>query len=106
MLSEQCIYSRNKMRSHVGVVGTYNLVSSSGFTLNLEKTFYVPSFSRNLILVSRLVLFGYSFNFSKTSFSLFYKYDLVRNYTLCDGHFSINLQDATHNVMHVHIGVK
>ena len=94
------------MHSHVEAIGTCTLVLSSGFVFNLENTFYIPSFSRNLILVSRLVLFGYSFNFSKTSFSLFYKYDLVRNYTLCDGHFSINLQDATHNVMHVHIGVK
>ena len=106
MGSKQYIYSGNKMHSHVEAIGTCTLVLSSGFVFNLENTFYIPSFSRNLILVSRLVLFGYSFNFSKTSFSLFYKYDLVRNYTLFDGHFSINLQDATHNVMHVHIGVK
>ena len=106
MGSKQYIYLGNKMHSHVEAIGTCTLVLSSGFVFNLENTFYIPSFSRNLILVSRLVLFGYSFNFSKTSFGLFYKYDLVRNYTLCDGHFSINLQDATHNVMHVHIGVK
>ena len=106
MGSKQYIYLGNKMHSHVEPIGTCTLVLSSGFVFNLENTFYIPSFSRNLILVSRLVLFGYSFNFSKTSFGLFYKYDLVRNYTLCDGHFSINLQDATHNVMHVHIGVK
>ena len=77
MLSEQCIYSRNKMRSHVGVVGTYNLVSSSGFTLNLEKTFYVPSFSRNLISVSKVVHLGYSFSYYETSFNLFYKSNLL-----------------------------
>ena len=65
------------MHSHVGVVGTYNLVSSSGFTLNLEKTFYVPSFSRNLILVSRVVHLGYSFSYYETSFSLFYKSNLL-----------------------------
>jgi len=42
--SEQDIYSGSKMRSHVEAVGTCNLVLSSGFVLNLEKTFYVPSF--------------------------------------------------------------
>ena len=95
------------MCSHVEVVGTCNLVLSSGFILNLEKTFYVPSFSKNLILVSRVVLLGYSFSFYETSFSLFYKSNLVGNGTLSYGLFSINLQnDTTNNTMHVHTGTK
>ena len=61
MPSEQCIYSRNKMRSHVEAVGTCSLVLSSDFIFDLEKTFYVPSFSRNLISISRVVPLGYSF---------------------------------------------
>ena len=105
--SEQGIYSGSKMRSHVEAVGTCNLVLSSGFVLNLEKTFYVPSFSRNLISISRLVPLGYSFNFYETSFNLFYKSNFVGNGVLSDGLFSINLQnDATNNVMHVHVGTK
>ena len=89
------------------VVGTCSLVLGSSFILNLEKTFYVPSFSRNLILVSRVVLLGYSFSFYETSFSLFYKSNLVGNGTLSNGLFSINLQnDTTNNTMHVHIGTK
>ena len=107
MPSEQCIYSGNKMRSHVEAVGIYSLVFSSGFISNLEKTFYVSSFSRNLILVSRIVPLGYSFSFYETSFSLFYKYNLVGNGTLYNGLFSINLQnDTTNNTMHVHTGTK
>ena len=35
---------------------TCSLELSSGFILQLEKTFYVPSFFRNLISVSALVL--------------------------------------------------
>ena len=105
MPSEQCIYSGNKMCSHVKVVGTCSLFLSSGFILNLEKTFYVPSFSRNLISISRIVPLGYSFSFYETSFSLFYKSNLVRNGTLSNGLFSINLKnDTTNNTMHVHIG--
>ena len=107
MESEQCIYSGNKMRSHVEAVGTCILVLSSDFILNLEKTFYIPSFSRNLISVSRLVPLGYSFNFYKTSFSLFYKSDFVGDGTLSNGLFSINLQNnTTYDAMHVHIGLK
>ena len=57
--SEQCIYSGSMMSSCVEAIGTCNLVLSSGFILELEKTFYVPSFSRNLISISRLVPLGH-----------------------------------------------
>ena len=107
MPSKQRIYSGNKMSSHVETVGTCSLVLSSGFILILEKTFYVPSFSRNLILVSRVVPLGYSFSFYETSFGLFYKSNLIRNGTLSNGLFFIYLQnDTTNNTMHVHIGTK
>ena len=89
------------------VVGTCSLVLGSSFILNLEKTFYIPSFSRSLISISRVVPLGYSFSFYETSFSLFYKSNLVGNGTLSNGLFSINLQnDTTNNTMHVHIGTK
>ena len=95
------------MHSHVEAIRTCNLILSSGFILKLEKTFYIPSLSRNLILVSRLVSFGYSYNFSNTSFNLFYKYDIVRIGTLSYGLFSFNLQnDVTYNAMHVQVGIE
>ena len=75
--------------------------------MNLEKSFYIPSFSRNLILVSRLVPLVYSFNFSETCFSLFYKSDLVADGTLPDGLFFIYLQnDTSYNALHVHTSTK
>jgi hypothetical protein len=105
--SKQSILSGNKMGSHVEAIGTCYLILSSGFVLKLEKTFYVPSFSRNLISVSRLVPFEYSFNFSDSSFSLFYKSDYVGNGTLSNGLYCINLQNnATYDSMHVHTGTK
>ena len=107
MGSEQSILSENKMGSHVEAIGTYYLILSSGFVLKLEKTFYVPSFSKNLISVSRLVPFEYSFTFSGSSFSLFYKSNCVGNGTLFDGLYCINLQNnATYDLMHVHTGIK
>ncbi|KAL5775767.1 hypothetical protein ACOSP7_013324 [Xanthoceras sorbifolium] len=105
--SEQSILSKNKMGSHVEAIETCYLTLSSGFVLELDKTFYVPSFSRKLISVSRLVPFGYPFNFSETSFSLFYKSDCVGNGTLSYGLYCINLQNnAAYNTMHVQTGSK
>ncbi|KAL4342439.1 hypothetical protein GQ457_08G014610 [Hibiscus cannabinus] len=105
--AERHIYSGNKMQSHVKAIGTCELVLSSGFVLILKKTFYIPSFSRNLISVSRLVPLGYCFNLSNVGFSLFYKSEIVGNGVLCDGIYSIDLQNTvTHNVMHIQTGIK
>ena len=89
-----------------GSIGTCNLVLSSGFILELE-TFYVPSFSRNLISISRLVPLGFSFTFSYSGFSLSNKSKVIGYGTLSDGLFHIQLQnDFTYNSMHVTAGLK
>jgi hypothetical protein len=103
--NEQNILSSNKIGLHVESIRTCYLILSSDFVLKLEKTFYVPSFSRNLISVSRLLPFEYSFNFSESSFSFFYKSNCVGNDILFDGLFCINLQNnITYDLMYVHIG--
>nr|KYP61936.1 Retrovirus-related Pol polyprotein from transposon TNT 1-94 [Cajanus cajan] len=108
MGSEQCIYSGSKMSSHVEAVGTCNLVLSSGFILNLEKTFYVPSFSKNLISISQLAPLGFSFKFMDSGFTLLNKSKVIGFGELRDGLYSINLQnnDAAYNSMHVSSGLK
>ena len=63
--SNQFILSRNKMGSDVEALGTFYLTLDSGFVLELQMTFYVPSFPRNFISVYKLVPFGYSFHFQK-----------------------------------------
>ena len=90
------------MSSCVEFIGTCSLVLSSGFILELEKTFYVPSLFRNLISISRLVPLGFSFRFSDSGFSLSNKSKVISYGTLSDGLFHIQLQnDFTYNSMHV-----
>ena len=100
--SEQCIYSGSKMSSRVEAIST-----CSGFILELEKTFYVPSLSRNLISISRLVPLGFSFIVSDSGFSLSNKSKVIGYGTLSDGLFHIQLQNYfTYNSMHVTDGLK
>ena len=107
MGNEQCIYSGSKMSSHVEAIGTCSLVLSSGFILELEKTFYIPSFSRNLISISRLVPLGFSFNFTDSGFSISNKSKVIGYGALSDGLFHIQLHnDVTYNSMHVTAGLK
>ena len=73
----------------------------------LEKTFYVLSFSRNLISISRLVPLGFSFNFTDSCFSLSNKSKVVGYGALSYGLFHIQLHnDVTYNYMHVIVGLK
>jgi len=105
--SEQSILSGNKLGSPVEAIGTCILTLSNGFILKLERTFYVPSFSRNLISVSRLVPFGYSINFKETSFELFYNSECVGNRILSDGLYLLGLQNyVTYSSMHVKMVLK
>ena len=78
MGSELSILSSNKIGSHVEAIGTCALMLSNDFVLVLEMTFYVPSFSRNLIYVSRLVSLGFSFTFQDTVFNLSHKSNHIR----------------------------
>ena len=92
MRSEQNVLSSNKVGSHVESIGTCSLVLDNGYVLDLERTFYIPSFSRNLISISRLEPLGYSFKFSYYTFSSFCKSKLFGNCILSNGLFSINLK--------------
>ena len=78
------------MSSHVEAIGTCSLILSSDFILELEKTFYVPSFSRNLISISILVPLGFSFNFTDSGFSLSNKFKVIGYGALSDGLFIFN----------------
>jgi len=93
------------MSSHVKAIGMCSLVLRSGFILHLEKTFYVPSFCKNLISILRLALLGFYFNFSDSGFTLLNKSETVGFGELRDGIYSINLQNnATYNFVHVSTG--
>ncbi|KAK3032791.1 hypothetical protein RJ639_035894 [Escallonia herrerae] len=61
----------NGEKAQVEAVGTLCLVLESGFNLDLVDTVYVPRMTRNLISVSRLDAYGYSFKFENKGFSLF-----------------------------------
>ena len=66
------------------------LTLSSDFILVSEKTFYVPSFSQNLISISRLVPLDFSFTFKDNVFNLFHKSNHIGTRILVDGLYIIS----------------
>ncbi|KAK2975463.1 hypothetical protein RJ640_003616 [Escallonia rubra] len=84
----------NGEKAQVKAVGTLRLVLESGFNLDLVDTVYVPSMTRNLISVSRLDAYGYSFKFENKGFSLFF-YSRVIGSGLLEGNLYKLLLNAS-----------
>lgn len=53
------IYSSSRICLHEEAMGTFRLVLKFVFILDLENIFYVSSFSRNLVSISKLINVGF-----------------------------------------------
>lgn len=90
------------MHSYVEAVRTCNFILSKNIILVLQKNFYIPKFSKNLISVSKLAHLGLSIHFKDSGFTLANKYGIVGYAEMGDGLYFINLQnDVIYNSMHV-----
>lgn len=89
--SELYSFSRNKIHSHVEAIRYYGLVLKSRHVLKFKIVFYIPSFFVNLISISKLVPFEYSFLFNKESMKLLFKPNVVGNDTISNGLFKLDL---------------
>ena len=89
--NEKFVFMGNKVKAPVEAVETYCLKLDTGYHLDLLKTLYVPSLSRNLVLLSKLDVTGYSFNFGNECFSLFKHNHLIGTGVLCDGLYKLKL---------------
>ena len=88
MGSKKNVLSGNKISSHVQSIGRCSLVLNNYYVLDLEMTFYIPFFSRNLNSISKRIPLGYSFKLSNSTFNLFYKSKLL-GMVLCVMVFSL-----------------
>ena len=69
---ERYIYVGDDNKVKVEAIGKFRLLLTTGAYLDLNETFIVPSFRRNLIYVSTLDKSGYSYLFGNGKFSLFH----------------------------------
>ena len=67
---ERYIYVGNGNKAAVKAIGLFILQLDFGYTLDLEETFVVSSFRRNLISISCLDKFGYCCSFGNGIVSL------------------------------------
>ena len=74
---ERYIFEGDVKKVEVEAVGIFRLLLNYGTYLDLNQTFFVLSFRRNLVSISVLDKFGYSCSFGNNKFSLFQNSNLV-----------------------------
>ena len=80
-----------------------------GHYLDLFRTFYVPTFSRNLVSLPKLDVAGFSFKFGCGFVSLYKNNNLIGTGSLCDGLYKFKLDNAfaeTLMTLHYNVGTK
>ena len=84
------VFVGNGERVRVDFVGLASLELESGFILELVDVVYVPSMTRNLLSVSKLVKSNLQFEFDESGFSIFRNKSFIGNGLLIDGMFRLN----------------
>ena len=74
---ERYIFVGDGKKVKVEAIGKFRLFLKSGTYLDLNETYVVPSFRRNLVSISILNKFGYTCSFGNNKFSLFQNSNLV-----------------------------
>lgn len=88
---ERTIKVGNGDELHVEAVGTLLLILESGFNMYLYDTLYVPSITRNLISVPRLLFCGYEFLFGRNGLKVYFDSNIVGTGSLDNNLIRLNL---------------
>ena len=89
----------NGSRVDVMAIGTLSLVLPSGLVLNLNKCYYVPALSMNIISGSCLLQDGYSFKSENNGCSIYMSNIFYGHAPAMNGLFLLNLES---NETHIH----
>ena len=100
---ERYIYVGDGKAVQVEAIGKFRLLLKTGFYLDLDDTFVVPSFRRNLISISALDKSGYSCSFGNGKLSLFHDSKLVGSGSLLsyDNLYSLDINASFNETLHL-----
>ena len=93
---ERFIHMGNDNKAPVKTIGLFRLELESGCYLDLDETFYVPSFRRSLVYVSCLDKYGYSCSLGNGKVSLFQYSNMIGTCSLVDNLYKLDI-----NVSHI-----
>ena len=91
------VYVGNGNKAAVKAIGIFRLQLDSGCTLDLEETFVVPLFRRNLISVSCMDKCGYYCSFRNGMVSLYLNSNVIGTGSLTDKLYKLNIKATNGN---------
>ena len=91
------IYVGNNNKVAMKVIGLFRLQLDYGWTLDLEETFVVPSFRRNLISISCLDKYGYYCSYRNGMVSLYLNSNVIGTSSLTDKLYKLNIKASNGN---------
>ena len=94
---ERYIYVGNGNKAAVKAIGFFRLQLDSGCTLDLDETFVVPLFRRNLISVSCMDKCGYYCSFRNGMVSLHLNSSVIGTSSLTDKLYKLNIKASNGN---------
>ena len=94
---DRYIYVGNGNKAAVKAISIFRLQLDFRCTLDLEETFVVPSFRRNLIYVSCLDKFGYCCSFGNEMVSLYINSSVIGTGSLIDKLYKLNIKASNGN---------
>ena len=94
---ERFIYVGNGNKVAVKAIGLFRLQLDFGCTLDLEETFVIPLFRRNLISVSCLDKFGYYCSFRNEMVNLYLNSNVIDTSSLTDKLYKLNIKATNGN---------
>nr|KYP36428.1 Retrovirus-related Pol polyprotein from transposon TNT 1-94 [Cajanus cajan] len=94
--NERFIYVGDGNKVTVEAIGTFRLQLKTGFHLDLFDIFVVPSFRRNLISISSLDKFGFSYSFGNNKFSLYQNSNVDGSGSLIDNLYLLDVVKNFH----------
>ena len=92
---------KNRMKAKIEGIGTYYLVLDIGYHLDLFKTFYIPSISKNLVSLPKLDICDFDFIFGHDCFILFKNSKLINSGILVYGLYKLKLDDKFIESLHI-----
>ena len=94
---ERYIYVGNGNKATVKAIGLFSLQLDSGYTLDLEESFVLPSFRRNLIFVSCLDKCGYCCSFRNGMVNLYLNSNVIGTGSLTNKLYKLNIKASNGN---------
>ena len=94
---ERYIYVGNGNKAVVKAIGLFRLQLDSSCTLDLDETFVVPSFRRNIIFVSCLDKYVYFCSFRNGMVSLYINASVISTGSLIDKLYKLNIKASNGN---------